>query len=390
MIYFRANQPPVKDNKPCGVVQHDLTNHDREFFNIITIEVQKSLHMNLTVVKFDSIYTGSLHLQCSSYGMGITAVSKGNVRSKLLVCVGDAIFSTLIYSHKAECKIRNLVVDSKLRVALLYQAAVWSPLMFVMPENMLAQSNIQNLTLSGTGNLSSFHNDLIKLSRIRIDVTFEQQINITAYVNKHCTDSIAATKLFDGPILKYDEIICKMNNLLDRTDIVQLFSYLGTSGIIITFLEDTSYSNVHYNVEYKMQEIKAVDVNLAQQERYILNISTKHTDVYQQQWLIKSPYSIKLTMLKNRRFVGYTEHCKYGAFFVKEITKYTYERSFGPFCTSDFGLPLMDGKSWYIGQRSARLTIWAFRGYFDIDIDIAIELTKCEGVNNVYSYLPCR
>ena len=388
-IYFRTNQPHVNNHKPCGVVQYDMAKHKGRFQKSFTIEVQKSLHMNLTVLKFESIYTGSLHLRCTSVGMAISAVSKNNIQTRVLVCVGDAIFRTIIYSHKVQCILSNRVVDSKLHVAFLYQVAVWSSLTYVEFGGMLAQSKFQEFTVNSTGNPYSLQPP-IRLSRIYLQATFDQQIYLNTYANRYCTDSIAATKLFDGPVLKYDEMICKTNNLLDSTDMIQLFSYLGTFVIVITFLEDTSYSNVDYHVEYKMQEIKAVDVNLALQERYILNINTKHIDIYHQQWLFKSPYSIKLTMLENRRFAGYTENCQYGAFQLKEITEYNYKREFGPFCTTHFGIPLMDGKSWYIGQRLARLTIWAFRGYFDIDIDIAIELTRCEGVNDVQSYLPCR
>ena len=380
----------MSNKKPCGVVQYEITDHEEEFMKTITIDVQKSLHINLTVVKFDSFYNGSLHLKCLSYGMNIRAVSTNSrTINRLQVCVGDVIFTTIIYAHKVECIIKNLVVNSKLSISFLYQVAAWSSLTYVRSDPMFALSNFQESTLNLTNNLYSFQQPF-KLSIISIHTTYDKQINISAYVNRHCTDAMAATKLFDGPMLKYDLMICKMNSWLVNKDMVQLFSYLGTHIITISYLEDTSYTDVHYHVEYKMQEIKAIDANLALQERHILNINTEHTDIYQQQWLITSPYSIRLTMIKNRRFAGYTYRCQYGAFQLKEITNYKFEREFGPFCSSDFGIPLMDGKSWYIGQRSARFTIWAYRGYFDMDIDIAIELTKCEGVNDVHSYLPCR
>ena len=380
----------MSHKKPCGAVQYEIIDHTEAFMKTITIDVQKSLHINLTVVKFDSIYTGSLDLHCFSYGMMIRAVSTDSrTKNRIVVCVGDAIFTRTIHAHKVECIIKNKVVNSKLSISFLYQVSAWSSLTYIKSDPLFAMSNFKEFKLNLTNNLYSFQQPFM-LSRISIHTTYDKQINISAYVNRHCTDAMAATKLFDGPMLRYDLMICKMNSWLVNKDMVQLFSYLGTHVIMISYLEDTSYTDVHYHVEYKMQEIKAIDTNLALQERYILNINTEHTDVYQQQWLITSPYSIKLTMLKNRRFAGYTYNCQFGAFHLIEITNYRFEREFGPFCSSDFGIPLMDGKSWYIGQRSARFTIWAYRGYFDIDIDIAIELTKCEGINDVHSYLPCR
>ena len=380
----------MNNKQPCGAVQYDVSDYDQQFFVQFTIEVAKSLHMNLTVVTFDSIYTGSLDLSCTSLGMYISEISgNSSTSSRILVCVGDAIYRTIIYSHKVEFIIKNVVADSKLHVAFLYQAVLWPMLTNVMAKNIMAQSKLQEFELDSTGSLRSFHQHF-KLSTIYIGATYDKQISLNASVNRHCTDSIAATRLFDGPILRYDVMLCKTNNSIVSKDMVEFFSYLGTYDITITYLRDRSHTNVHYYIDYKMLEIKAIDVNLALHEKYILNINTKHTDIYHQQWLIRSPYSIKLTMLENRRFVGYTRDCKFGAFQLKEITKYNFEREFGPFCTSDFGIPLMDEKSWYIGQRWARFTIWAFRGYFDMDIDIAIELTKCEGVNDVHSYLPCR
>ena len=390
-IYFRAKHSLVNNNKPCGVVQYDLTDYEDDFIEIITIEVQKSFHINLTVVKFDSIYTGSLDLHCRSYSLLISAfVTNSNTHDTIQVCVGEAASTRIIYSHKVKCKYTNLVVDSKMNIAFLYQvASLSSSFVHVLPDLMLAQSRFQEFALNMAANLHSFHQQFM-LTKLMIGGIYEKQIYINTYVNRHCTDPTAATKLFDGPRLKYDVTLCKMNSSLVSRDMVQLLSYLGTYFIVISYLEDTSYTNVHYLIEYKIQRFEAIDVKLALQERYILNINTKHTDIYHKQWFIKSPYSIKLTMLENRRFVGYTRACSFGGLYLKEITAYKYVRAFGPFCTSDFGIPLMDRKSWYIGQRSARLTIWAFRGFFDMDIEIAIELTKCEGINDVYSYIPCR
>ena len=219
-----------------------MSDYDYEFFEILTIEVPKSFHVNLTVVKFNSIYTGSLDLHCSAYGMAISAIPTNIVTSaRILVFVGVAIFNTIILSYKVECRIRNIVVDSKLHVVLHYPVAALSSLMYVSPDLLFAQSKFQEFSLNSTSLLYSFQQPF-KISRISIDATYDKQIYIKTYVNRDCTDFIAATKLFDGPLLRYNVMICKTNSSLVGKGMVQLFSHLGTYSLTITYLEDTTYT----------------------------------------------------------------------------------------------------------------------------------------------------
>ena len=219
-----------------------------------------------------------------------------------------------------------------------------------------------------------------------------EQIIMKAGIN---TAGESGIKIMDGPLSVYERFISISDhpNNQDSKRIKDQFNYTATFhvSVICHVKEVVLYPVRLLSFDIIKLPYKAINMPHGLESKRYLNVNSSIKAAYYERWRISTTQPVVIEFREVRKFLGYYDKCAYGGFVIQESLAGSFEDDFSdltflyePICTRFGSEPLVNGiNSFQLRENQSSLIVYAYRGFFDIDITVRLRTTGCMGITNL-------
>ena len=322
----------------------------------------------------------------------VIKADQGSFSYFLKVCGGSPSFTMYVASHNVLFFCTNRIVGYNISYHFSYTAV--DPLE-VLPliVGRTFTSFYPYLKTIYAENLIKFDNETM-LNIWHIRSFLGEQVLIKVGIN---TAGESGMKIMDGPLSVYERLISISDhpNSQDSKRVKNQFNYTATFhvSVICHVKEVVLYPIRLLSFDIVKLPYKVINMSHGLKSEHYLNLNSSVKAAYYERWRISTTHPVVIEFTEVRKFSGYRDGCAYGGFVLQESLAGALEDDFtdltflyGPICTRFGAEPLVNGiNKFQLRENQSSLIVYAYRGFFDIDIAVRLRTTGCMGITNLCS-----